>query len=210
LVPGIRAGNGLAAWIAQEMLAPARVLPLIGIGVALGSIELRARSIAGVLGGAGLIIGFWLYKPLPEPLWIVPRAAENRFLTGPVLAIAAGGALAFANRWRAWLTPPLAFIAGIALALGIVVTDPSVNDPRYSIAGVLIALWIVVSIALCARAFDGRLLTIASRIFGSWLLAIGLLYGAAAFSKRANVPGVPPSAIDSGTPPSGGDVMPPQ
>jgi hypothetical protein len=184
LVPGATRGNLLAEWIAQEMLAPARILPLIGVGIALVVARGPTRLATAALGVAGIAIGFWLYKALLDPLWIIPRAVESRFLTAPVLDLATGLALVVGGRWRAWLLSPLMFLAGAALALGIVVTDPSIQGSIFAITGLVISLWILASAALCARNVHTSWLEIGGRIFGAWLIAIGLLYGGWAFVQR--------------------------
>lgn len=82
------------------------------------------------------------------------------------------------------------------LALAIVVTDPSLNDSTNSRAGVPIGVWIVGAVSLSLRAFRRGWFDIAGRIAGSWLIAIGLLYGGVALlPERTNpVPSLPRQA----------------
>ena len=191
LRPGADA-NPLAWWIATSALRPDRLLPLAGLGVALGLMR-PFGFVAGALGLlAGIALGFAYYEHLLAPLWVLPRAAESNFLTGPAAALAAGLALIAPKRLRESIIAPLALLVGIAAALAIIVTDPSVRDPSNRIAGVVIAVWLAASVALTVRAFRRAWFDIAGRIFGSWLIAIALLYGGAALVPLRERPAPPP------------------
>ena len=202
LAAGLRAGNALALWLTQEVLAPVRVLPLIGLGLGFALAGRGARLAGILLMALGIATGFLVYRPLLEPVWLLPNAVESRFFTAPCLNVAVGIVLVFGARWRNWMLPPFAFVAGLLLAFGIIVTDPSLNDPTYARFGVLTSLAIIAAAAVCFAVLRGRLLETGSRIVGSWLIAIGLLYGAAALSKRpASMSGSPP--VSSNAPGSG-------
>jgi hypothetical protein len=188
--PGAEASQ-LAWWIANSALRPDRVLPLIGLGVALGLVRPLA-TVAGALAFAGgLAFGFAFYEPLLAPLWAFPKAAESNFFTGPAAALAAGFALIAPQRPRVWLLPPFALITGTAAALAIVVTDPTIRDPSNRIAGVLIAVWLTAAVALTVPAFYRAWFDTAGRILGSWLVAIALLYGGAALLPPRQAPPEP-------------------
>ena len=127
----------------------------------------------------------------------VPRAATHLFYAGPIALIAIGGALAAGARLWSWLTPLAAAIVGAMLALVIKMSDPSLHDPLYTWTPMLIAAWLMAAIALTLRAFRHRWLAIFARILGSWLLAIGLLYGGASLLPARKLPPpvlAPPSA----------------
>ena len=117
------------------------------------------------------------------------------FFTGPISYLAAGAALVAGARWREWLAPAAALIVGAMLALTIKLTDPSLHEPAYTWTPVLIALWIVAAVTLTLRAFRRGWFTIFGRILGSWLLAIGLLYGGASLVPPKRQPPPPAMAL---------------
>ena len=192
----------LAWWILHSALAPERVLPLIGLGIAFGLVGGRACVAGALLFGVGIAAGFIFHKPILDPFWAIAYAAENNFLTGPIASVVTGLLLVSGRRWRPWLLAPAAGIVGVAFALAIVVTDPSLNDPTNARTGVLIGLWIVGAVSLSLRAFRRGWFDIAGPIAGSWLIAIGLLYGGVALLPRPTIPApsVPPPRPGIGPP----------
>ncbi len=167
----------LAGWTLSETLAPARVLPLVALGAAFALLGTRALLAALVLFALGIAGGLFAQDRLLWLLDTVPRAATHMFLTGPISYLAAGVALVAGARWRDWLAPPAAAIFGAMLGLTIRLTDPSLHQPVFTWSPVLIAVWIVFAVMLCLRGFWRDWFPIFGRILGSWMLAIGLLYG---------------------------------
>ena len=186
-LPALRE-SPLTSWILTETLSPARVLPLIGLGAAFGLIGLRALVAALVLLAIGIAGGLFAEDRL---LWIldaVPRAATHQFLTGPISYLAAGFTLVPSARLRPYVAPATAMIFGAMLGLTIKLTDPSLQEPAFTWTPVLIAFWIVASVSLPLRAFRRRWFPIFGRILGSWLVAIGLLYGGASLVPLQQLP----------------------
>jgi hypothetical protein len=193
----------LAWWILNSALAPVRVLPLLGLGVLLALAE-RWRIFAALLiFGVSITAGFLAQDRFVSVMAAMPQAASHEFLTGPISCLAVGFALVPSARLRPWLLPFASAIAGAMLALAIEVTDPGLHDPTIPLAGVLIALWIVAGVSLTLRAFRREWFVVAGRILGSWLIAIGLLYGGASLVPKRGLP-VPPTAGPSKRP----DMMP--
>lgn len=187
--------NPLARWTLTETLAPARVLPLIGLGAAFALIGARATIIAVLLFALGIAGGLVAQDRLLAILDLVPRAATHLFFTGPISYLAAGAALVAGARWREGLAPAAALIVGAMLALTIKLTDPSLHEPAYTWTPVLIAFWIVAAVTLTLRAFQRGWFAICGRILGSWLLAIGLLYGGASLVPPKRQPPPPAMAL---------------
>lgn len=192
VLPPAAAESPLAWWIVNSALTPERLLPLLGFGAALTLVRPRSALAALLLFSVGIAFGFVEHKELLDPLTKMPQAATQHFLTGPIASIAVGLALIPPARWRAAVLPLSALVAGCMLALAIVVTDPTLNDPTNRIAGVTIGFWVVVVIMLTLRAFHRPWFAVFSRILGSWLIAIGLLYGAVALMPRKAPPPPPP------------------
>ena len=182
-LPALRE-SPLTRWILTETLAPVRVLPLIGLGAAFGLIGLRALIAALVLLAIGIAGGLFAEDWLLSMLDAVPRAATHQFLTGPISYLAAGFALVSSAHLRPYVTPAAAAIFGAMLALTIKLTDPSLHDPAFTWTPVLAGLWIVAAITLTVRAFRQHWFSVFGRVFGSWLMAIGLLYGGAALVPK--------------------------
>ena len=165
------------AWLLYDVLAPQRTLPVVALGVAFGLARGPALVAACALLGLGLIAGFtgeyWL-------LWLldkIPGAATHFFLTGPICYLATGLALIAGVRLRVVLLPAAAAIVGAMLAILIRITDPSLHEPVFTGVPILIVLWIVAAFACLVRTFWRDRFPVFGRILGSWMLAIGLLYG---------------------------------
>jgi hypothetical protein len=199
LLPGL-GDSPLGRWTLTETLAPVRTLPLVGLAAAFALISARTAIAALLLFALGIAGGLVVQDRLLAILDLVPRAATHLFFTGPISYLAAGAALVASARWRTWLTLPAALIFGAMLALTITMTDPSLHEPAYTWTPVLIAFWIVAAVTLTLRAFRLGWFTIFGRILGSWLLAIGLLYGGASLVPPKRQPPPPAMALPPAAP----------
>jgi hypothetical protein len=181
----------ISEWFLEHAFAPERVLPLLGLGVACALVGARTLGVTLLLFSLGIAGGFaardWLilslYNALGGPTYL--------FLTGPISCLAIGLALIPGARLRLWLLPIAALIEGAMLALAIFLTDPSLHDPTFLWASLLAAFWAVATVVLTLQAYWHRWFAIIGRIFGSWLLAIGFLYGGASLLPILN-PAPPP------------------
>ena len=171
------------------------MLPLIGLGAAFGLIGVRAFVAALVLFAIGIAGGLFAEDRLLWMLDMVPRAATHLFLTGPISYLAAGAALVSSAHLRPYVTPAAAAIFGAMLGLTIKLTDPSLHDPAFTWTPVLIAFWIVAAVSVPLRAFWRGWFPIFGRILGSWLLAIGLLFGGASLVPQRRLPAPPTAGI---------------
>jgi hypothetical protein len=179
------------AWILASAVSLQRVVPLLGLGIALALLSRRQCWAGFLLFLLGTAIGFEVRAWFMASLQGVPQAAEHLFLTGPLSSIAAG-LLLIAPQWaRTWLFAPVSMFVGALLAVAITLTDPTVNEFLIPSIGVAIGVWIVSAIALAASAIRHPWFSIATRIAGSWLLAAGLLYGGASLIQRPVAP-LPP------------------
>jgi hypothetical protein len=182
-LPALRE-NPFIRWILMETLAPVRVLPLIGLGAAFGLIGLRALIAALVLLAIGIAGGLFAEDWLLWMLDAVPRAATHQFLTDPISYLAAGTTLVSSARLRPYVAPAAAAIFGAMLGVTIKLTDPSLHDPAFTWTPVLIAFWIVAAVSLPLHTFWRSWSPIFGRVLGSWLIAIGCLYGAASLMPQ--------------------------
>jgi hypothetical protein len=193
-LPALRE-SPLTRWILTETLAPARVLPLIGLGAAFGLLAGRAFIAALLLFVIGVVIGLVAEDQLLWALDSVPRAATHLFMTGPISYLAAGAALVASKKWRSIVALAAAIMVGAMQALIIKLTDPSLHEPVFTWTPVLIAVWMVVSVSLSLRAFRREWFIVAGRILGSWLIAIGLLYGGVSLAPKRGLLVPPPTGL---------------
>jgi hypothetical protein len=206
------ADSRLAWWIVHGALAPQHLLPLVGFGVAAALVSFGAFAAAFLLFSGGMAAAFvWPHHMLAF-LSIPSNTARHEFLTGPIAAVAIGSALIVGRRLRPWILPPAAFVAGVTAALAIVVTDPSPNEWTVRCTGILIAAWSIGAVYLTLRATRRNWFMVMAPILGSWLIAIGLLYGGFALLPKREppmAPAAPPSALPfPGGPADGIDTNP--
>ena len=201
LAPSLRDAP-LARWILSETLAPVNVLPLVALGAVFGLIGRRALLTALALFALGIAAGVLAEDRLLQLLYPIPGAATHLFLTGPISYLAAGVALVVSARWRSYVAPPAAFVFGAMAGLAVKLTDPSLHEPAYTVTPVLIVVWIALAVALTLRGFWRNWFLVFGRILGSWMLAIGLLYGGAALIPKKTPPppavALPPAAAPGG------------
>ena len=198
--------NTLTWWILSSALAPERILPLVGLGVALALAGRRCSLGALALFGGGVAVGFFGRDWLLSALEAIPGATSHHFLTGPISSVTVGVALVLPGaRLRSWFLLIAAVVAGSVLAVTIEVTNPSLHDVSIPLAGVVVGLWIIAAVSLTARTFRRAWFAIPARILGSWLIAIGLLYGGASLIPK-QTPAFPPPAEPTF---SGPDRLPP-
>jgi hypothetical protein len=177
LVPAAQRST-LTWWILSSALVPERVLPLVGLGIALALVDRRYGLGALALFGGGVAVGFFSRDWLLSAIEAIPGATSHHFLTGPISGVTVGIALVLpGTRLRSWFLLIAAVVAGSMLAVAIEVTDPSLHDVAIPLAGVVVGFWIIAAISLTVRAFRRAWFPIPARILGSWFIAIGLLYG---------------------------------
>ncbi len=184
--------NPFARWILSDVFAPERLLAQIGLGAACGLVSARISGAVLLLFGLGIVAGFVGQDWLLWVLYNVPEGPTHLFLTGPIAYLAIGLALVPGARLLPWLLPVAAVVAGAMLSLAIMLTDPSLHDPAFTWTPVLAACWIAAAVSLTLQAFRRRWFPIFGRILGSWLVAIGLLYGGASLMPRIK-PSPPPT-----------------
>ncbi|PTW58839.1 hypothetical protein C8N35_109144 [Breoghania corrubedonensis] len=176
-------------WILTTVLAPQQVLPLIGLAIALalagrgvlvGGLVAFALGLTGGLAGEAVLLGF--AGGLPDPAGLITPAAS----------IVVGLGLLGPRVLRAGLVPVAALIAGGLCGLFLRLSDPSLRDPAFPIAGAAVVCWIVLAVMLTLRVLRRRWFDVAGRIAGSWLVAIGLMHGGAVIARAVRMEQMPP------------------
>jgi hypothetical protein len=203
----------LGWWILSNARAYERTLPLVGFGAALGLVHMPLRITALVFFGLGIALGFLFEAPLLSTVALIPGAIAHHFLTGPILSITIGLSLATPGRLRRWVLPVVALVAGVTVGVVIRLTDPSVLNPMFKATGIAFVFWILTGVCLTVRDFRQIWFETAARILGSWLIAIGLLYGGASIKPPRHLalpprPPTPSLGDDDLTPPGFDKIFP--
>jgi hypothetical protein len=169
------------------ILSYERALPLLGLGCVLALM----RPWQAALGAVAAILGLWAGFAARD--WLIavivsgPATAARLRLPGPLSCLAAGLILVAPGRVRSWLLPPAAIIIGAMLAIGIELVDPSFHDPNFLIGAIAVSVWLVAAVGLTGHLCNLLGFRIALRIVGSWLIAIGLMLGAAILLPRHTI-----------------------
>ena len=153
-------------------------LPLVGLGFLLAPAAPREIAAYSMLLVAGLGLGGIAADRLAAAIEADFTMIRYVFLVGPTYCVVTGLALLAPAALRTWTVPAAAMSAGAVLGLGIGGGYLGLADAEFA-AGVLLAgACAVVLPLLLLRRFAGAWHGIAGRIFGSWLVAIGLMVGA--------------------------------
>jgi hypothetical protein len=157
-------------------------LALVGLGLALVQHRPWQRLQGFALFAIGIIAGAVLeQRVIAAVLW---HSYTFFFLFGPSCCLLVGLALLLPQRIRAFFLPAVALIAGIAV--GVTIGLDNVAPPGvygFEIAAGLAAMWVAAAVVLHAPWLDAPWVPVAGKVGGSWLIAIGLLLGAAGLLK---------------------------
>lgn len=189
-------------WLLSSTFTIERLLPLAGTGFMIGQLSGRQRLPVLLVLGFGFFAGFATRDMLMLMLAPLPAAATHFFLVGPIACLIVGLLLVLPAQMRFWPALILMPMLGSALALAIYFSDPSLHDRLYLPLALPAALWLILISAIAAGVATATWTTIGVRVYGSWLLAIGMLYGGAYMaSKQTQL--VPPPFAEP--PPASGD-----
>jgi hypothetical protein len=179
-----RIGGG-AAYL---LTAYAQVLAIAGLGVALAQTTHRRRIFGILLFTAGLVAGLAIKDPALSALVARPGAFEQTAFIAPAVCILAGTAIALPM-----LAPGIAALTGLGSGFLIALNDPTFGETRFGAGAAAAAFWLLLAPLTVLPRLDARAVRLGSRIFASWLVAIGLMLAAARFYERAPAP--PPAAL---------------
>ncbi|WP_416798065.1 hypothetical protein [Ciceribacter azotifigens] len=179
-------------WLLASVFTSERILPLVGLGLLLGQLPRRALPFALASLVLGAAAGILLREPFFALMAQVPGAAAHLFLTGPIACVLIGLPLVLPRGARVWIALPLLAPTGPALAIATLLGDPTLHEWSYRPLAFAAEIWLSATAALAAAAFDRAWLTVAARIFASWLIAIGFLYGGAYMATRRTALEPPP------------------
>ncbi|MBB4010160.1 hypothetical protein [Allorhizobium taibaishanense] len=189
-------------WLLSTTFTIERLLPLVGAGFLLGQLPARFRLPVLLILGFGLVSALITRDTLMLLLAPLPGAATHFFLVGPIACLIVGLLLVLPAQMRFWPAMILMPSFGSALGLAIYFSDPSLHDRFYLPLALPVALWLILIAALVTGLVTAAWTRIGVRVYGSWLVAIGMLYGGAYMaSKQTQL--VPPPFVEP--PPASGD-----
>jgi len=172
-----RVGSGAA----YTIVSYDQVLPLLGLGIALANMNRWRKVVAAVLFIGGIPVGILSEARLVSAMTAAPGLHPLFVFIGPLCCVIIGLALGSPAGLRAWTVPVAAALSGAALGFLIALHDPAPGDGRFSGGAAAAGLWLVAAPAVLLRPVDRSWLTIGSRVFASWLIAIGLLLGGSSY-----------------------------
>lgn len=175
------------------LLSYPRLLPLLGLGCALGFARRWETALAALLAALGLWLGFAFRDELINAVISGPATTARLGLPGPISCLFVGLLLAAPQPLRPWILPPTAIVTGAMLAISVKLADPSFHDPDFIRGALAAGAWSVGAVGFTIHLVRRPWLGIATRILGSWLIAIGLMLGASLLLSRPGTAAVPPA-----------------
>ena len=163
----------------------------IGRGARLGRLSFRIAALA--MFGIGIAAAL-SYRIVSSPRWPRCRRRPVTIFYRRRCPAAVGLALGAGRKAAAWILPAASVIAGAMLVFAIRVTDPSLHNLRLSDRGHFDRVLDRRCVALTVHAFRRDWFAIPGRIIGSWLIAIGLLYGGTSLIPKRSLPAPPIAA----------------
>lgn len=154
-----------------------QALSLMALGLVLAQLPGRSPAIGGALFAAGVPLGGLAANLIVDALLSGADIFDYLLAIPPVCCVLAGLALAL-PRLRIWVGLPAAFACGIALGLVLNFDDPTAVEWAFAGGTILAGVWIVAAPLLLWRLLGAPWLVIPARIFGSWVVTLGILLGA--------------------------------
>jgi hypothetical protein len=127
-----------------------------------------------------------------------PGAFEQTRLIAPAGCILSGIALAVPARARRLIAPAVAALAGGAIGFVAALNDPTLGESGFALGSAAAALWLLAVPLPFVPGLPAGPVRIASRILASWMVAIGLMLGAAKFFEHKAAPPIAPPPATPG------------
>lgn len=181
-----------------------QVLSLLGLGLALAIAPPRLCLVGVALFVAGIFIGGFASDWLAAAASAHPGLLGFAFLLSPGSCLLVGLGLAAPRRLARWVIPPVAFVPGFVLGLVMSFTTFTVAQWWFAAGAVAAGLFFFAAPLLSLRSLRQPWFHTASRIFGSWLVAIGALLVAVQLVPPRTSPPEPAEAPRSSVEPASG------
>ena len=191
LLPGAQRGRigGGAVFVLSTY---AQAFSIAALGIALSQLPRRPAGASLLLFAAGFLLGLMVKDRVLAALVARPGGFEQTRLIAPAGCILSGIALAVTGRARRLAAPVVAALAGSAIGFVAALNDPTLGRSGFALGAAGASLWLLAAPLPFVPRLPAAPVRIASRILASWLVAIGLMLGAAKFFERKPVPPVAP------------------
>jgi hypothetical protein len=160
-----------------------QTLPLLGLGLALAQTTFGLcifnLLIFAAAVPAGSVFAASLSAATSNPLLPLSYVLA----LGPAGSIVTGLGLIAPASVRRGLLPFAALLCGAGVGLVVDITGSTPEEWRFAAGAILAGFWILIAPILVSRHRAQSWLSIAARIFGSWLIAIGALLGALVLTR---------------------------
>jgi hypothetical protein len=165
----------LQAGLLDTLLRFDRSLPLVGLGLLLAEASRREMAASALLLLVGLVLGVVAGARIAVAIEEDFTLVTYLFMLGPLLCLVVGGALVAPRPVRGFASAAAALLSGLVLAVGLLAELPGALGPEYVAGSVLAILAAILVPLLILRDIRSPGLSVATRIAGSWLIAIGLM-----------------------------------
>ncbi|WP_330647268.1 hypothetical protein RPE78_14685 (plasmid) [Thioclava litoralis] len=178
LLVAMQLSEAISLWVSQSALSAPMLLTLAALGFAAVPLARQGKAASFVGWALGFGLGLWAHVGLMALIEPLPGAVSHKFYTLPIGALALGLVLAPGQWLTQRLLPVAALISGGSYAVALKLSDPSSGgDPTIALSGLGLGVWILLCAACLGRIIPPRGTVIGTRIIGSWLIAIAVLYG---------------------------------
>jgi len=170
--------SGIEDGLVSAVLAYERVLALLGMGLGAARQTGLPRWSSVVAVAVGIAAGIVGEADVANSTFV----ANHLFLIalpGPAASIVAGLGLAAPLQAQKWILPCMAAVIGGLIGLAIGFAAPAGEMLGFSTGATLGCLWIAATPALLLPPLRITWTRILVQILGSWLIAIGVMLGAA-------------------------------
>lgn len=175
--------NKISAWLLYSLLSLPQLLTLIGFGFAISLASKKVASIAIATFLVGFFIGVMNYANIW--FYFAIDSSRDLYLSTPLLSLIVGILLILPH--FKWLLPVVSSVVGVIFSVHVKLTDITFHNPLILQIALLVSLWVFISVFLHTKCFYRPWFRIPMRIFGSWLIASGLLYGSTAFMAKKSL-----------------------
>ena len=168
-------GNGAAFVFATY----AEALAVFGLGAALSLASRQAAGSGVLLFAAGLLVGWAVKDRVLAALVQHPGMFEHTAFVGPVSCVLSGVALAVPGSRRGAVAPVVAAPVGLAIGFVAALNDPTLGESPFFAGAAMAAFWLLLAPLALLPSLDATYVATGGRVLASWLIAVGLMLGAA-------------------------------
>ena len=123
----------------------------------------------------GIAVGAGIAEPIARAIEADFRLMGYLFFIGPAYCLITGAALVSPEAPRRFLLPPAALLSGAILGLSIPLVNSRPTEIEFAAGALAAGLALVLVPLLLLSRVEWAGLRIVGRVFGSWLIALGLM-----------------------------------